>query len=133
MAESKEVKIAIDSNRYTDFARGDARAIDVLQGATEIYIPIIVIAEQRAGFAVGTKREKNERILTQFLNTDGVFVSVPDEQTTFFYADVYLGLRKQGTTVPTNDIWIAALCLQHQLVLFTRDSDFEHIPQLVRI
>jgi predicted nucleic acid-binding protein len=38
--------------------------------------------------------------------------------------------RKQGTPIPTNDLWIAALTLQHDLLLFTRDTHFNHLPQL---
>ena len=72
-------------------------------------------------------------MLTNFLNTPGVFVLAPDEQTTFFYADVYAYLRKKGRPIPTNDLWIAALVIQHQLVLFDRDSDFDNLPQLGRV
>jgi len=42
-------------------------------------------------------------------------------------------MRKQGTPIPTNDMWIAALALQHSLALHTRDKHFVHLPQLVRV
>ncbi len=127
------MRIAIDSNRYTDFCKGLPEVVEVLQDASEIHVPLIVIGEQRAGFAHGVHREKNERTLTRFLNNEAIFILAPDEQTTFFYADLYAYLRKKGKPVPTNDLWIAALVLQHQLVLFDRDSDFDHIPQLARL
>jgi predicted nucleic acid-binding protein len=127
------MRIALDSNRYTDFASGDERAVQVIQNAAEIYVPLIVLAELRAGFAFGSRRQKNESVLTRFLNTDGVQVISPDEQTTFFYADLYADFRKRGRPIPTHDIWIAALCLQHRLILFGRDADFDHVPQLARL
>ena len=127
-----EVRIALDSNRYTDLCRGVPQVVEVIDNAIEVHVPLIVIAEQRAGFANGTSREKNERVLTRFLNTAGVFILAPDEQTTFFYADAYAYLRKKGKPIPTNDLSIAALVLQHQLVLFDRDADFDHLPQLAR-
>ena len=127
------MKIAIDSNRYTDFCRGDKKAIEVIESAIEIYLPLIVLGELRAGFAYGTRLEKNESLLNRFINEEGVFVLCPNEQTTRFYADIYAALRKKGRPIPTNDLWIAALAWQHNLVLFARDSDFDHIPQLVRI
>jgi tRNA(fMet)-specific endonuclease VapC len=127
------MKILIDSNRYTDFCRGDPYAVEVIENALEIHIPLIVLGEQRAGFANGTQREKNERVLTHFLNNEGVFVLSPNEQTTFFYADLYSYLRKKGRPIPTNDLWIAALVLQNNLVLFDRDSDFDHLPQIARV
>jgi tRNA(fMet)-specific endonuclease VapC len=126
------MKIAVDSNRYTDFCKGIPAVVEVIENAAEIYIPLIVIAEQRAGFANGSSREKNEKTLTKFLNNDGVFILSPDDQTTFFYADLYFYLRKKGKPIPTNDLWIAALVLQHNLVLFDRDSDFDYLPQLAR-
>jgi predicted nucleic acid-binding protein len=127
------MRILIDSNRYTDLCKGVPAVVEVIENAAEIHVPLIVLAEQRAGFAHGTSREKNERTLTRFLNNEGVFVLCPDDQTTYFYADLYSYLRKKGKPVPTNDLWIAALALQHNLVLFDRDSDFDHLPQLARV
>lgn len=127
------MRIVIDSNRYSDLCRAERHAVDVVSSAEEIYVPLIVVAEQRAGFAFGSRRDQNEKILTRFLNTDGVSVLLPDEQTTHVYAEVYAGLRRQGTPIPTNDIWIAALTIQHDLVLFARDKDFDHIPRLARV
>jgi tRNA(fMet)-specific endonuclease VapC len=127
------MRIALDSNRYTDLCKGVAGVQEVVENADEVHVPLMVVAEQRAGFAHGSSREKNESVLTRFLNTSGVYVLAPDEQTTFFYADVYAFLRKKGKPIPTNDLWIAALVIQHQLVLFDRDSDFDNLPQLGRI
>jgi predicted nucleic acid-binding protein len=127
------MKIVINSNRYTDLARGIPEVVEICENVESIYIPLIVLAEQRAGFAHGNKKEKNEKVLTRFLNLDRVYALAPDEQTTFFYADIYASLRKRGRPIPTNDIWIAALCIQHGFVLYDRDSDFDHVLQLVRI
>jgi predicted nucleic acid-binding protein len=127
------MKLALDSNRYTDLCRGVTGVQEIVENASEVYVPLIVVAEQRAGFAHGSNRETNERVLTRFLNSPGVFVLAPDEQTTFFYADAYAYLRKKGKPIPTNDLWIAALVIQHNLVLFDRDSDFDNLPQLARL
>ena len=62
-----------------------------------------------------------------------MLVLSPDEETTCFYADLYAYLRKKGPSLPTHDLWIAALTVQHGLVLFDRDSDFDHLPQLPRV
>lgn len=127
------MKLALDSNRYTDLCRGVPAVVEVIESAEEIHVPLIVLGEQRAGFAHGAHREKNERVLTRFLNTDGVRILAPDEETTFFYADLYAFLRKRGRPIPTNGLWIAALVVQHSLVLFDRDSAFDHLPQLARV
>jgi predicted nucleic acid-binding protein len=127
------VRVAVDSNRYSDYCRGNEEAAQVFRTASEIHVPLIVVAELRAGFAHGDRRAHNEKILTRFLSTDRVHVVVPDEQTTHFYAEVYLQLRRRGRPIPTNDIWIAALVLQHDLVLFDRDSHFDHVERLARL
>ena len=56
-----------------------------------------------------------------------------DEQTTATYASVFIQLRRQGTPIPTNDMWIAALVLQHGLVLHARDQHFDHLAQIPRV
>jgi len=56
-----------------------------------------------------------------------------DEQTTYHHAAIYRQLRKQGTPIPTNDMWIAALIVQHSLILFALDAHFDALPQLARL
>ena len=127
------MRIAIDSNRYTDLCRGVPEVVEIVQGVAEIHVPLMVLAEQRAGFAHGTRREESERTLTALLSLDGDSVLLPNEQTSYFYADLYAYLRKKGHPIPTNDLWIASLVLQHNLVLFDRDSDFDALPQVARV
>lgn len=127
------MRIALDTNRYVDFARGDAGVLNTLESAEEIVIPLIVLAELRAGFVVGSQGPRNEGVLRRFLNRTGVSLVAADEQTTHHYAAVYKQLRQQGTPIPTNDIWIAALAIQHGLVLFARDAHFDHLPQIPRL
>ena len=126
------MNVAIDTNRYVDFARGDQEMADLLEHAQQIHMPLMVLAELRAGFAVGSRGAHNEGGLRRFLLRDGVSVLVPDEDTTHHYASVFRQLRQQGTPIPTNDMWIAALVLQHGLVLCSRDAHFNHLPQIPR-
>jgi predicted nucleic acid-binding protein len=72
-------------------------------------------------------------LLTRFLNSPRVRLLLPDEQTTYHYATLFVQLHGQGTPIPTNDLWIAALVLQHNLVLLARDAHFDHIAQLTRV
>jgi tRNA(fMet)-specific endonuclease VapC len=127
------MRIIIDTNRYADFCRNVPNVVQILEEAEAIYVPINVLAELRAGFAVGKRGAENERALRQFLLKPGIEILCPDEQTTHHYAAVYRQLRTQGTPVPTNDIWIAALTLQHNLALHARDQHFDHLPQLHRV
>ncbi len=127
------MKLALDTNRYTDLCRGNVAVVETVERADEVWLPFIVLGELRAGFAVGSQGPRNEAVLRRFLLKSGVSVLYADEQTTHHYAAIYRQLRKQGTPIPTNDMWIAALALQHLLVLFARDTHFDVLPQLPRV
>ena len=127
------MRVALDTNRYVDFCRGVPDVVTTLENAEAVLLPFVVVGELRAGFGIGTKGASNERVLRRFLMKDGVSVLFADEQSTHHYAVVYRQLRLQGTPIPTNDIWIAALVVQHDLTLCARDRHFENLPQLIRV
>lgn len=125
-----EMKIALDSNAYTDFVRGDPGRVRIVQMASAISFPVIVLGELLAGFQLGTQRPKNESALRSFLRSSRVGIVDADIQTASHYAHVSALLRTQGTPLPTNDVWIAAIALQHGLTLCTSDLHFRHVPHL---
>ena len=126
------MRVALDINGYVDLCRGVEDTVALLEEADAIFLPFVVLGELRAGFAHGRRTADNERILRRFLSKDDVRVLFADDQTTHHYAAVFRQLRKQGTPIPTNDMWLAALVLQHNLALHARDRHFDHLPQLVR-
>jgi tRNA(fMet)-specific endonuclease VapC len=127
------MRLALDTNRYIDFCRGETEVVERLREAERIYLPFVSLAELRAGFLCGSQARHNERVLTRFLNSPRVRVLYADEQTTHHYGRLFLQLREQATPIPTNDIWIAALVIQHSLPLFARDRHFDCLSQLVRL
>jgi len=127
------LRIAIDVNRYVDFVRGQDEAVTIIRRASKIFVPLMVLAELRSGFRHGQRGQANEAVLSQFLQGDRVTVLLPDQQTTHVYADIFVQLRRAGTPIPTNDLWIAALVIQHGLVLFSRDRHFDVLPQIARV
>jgi tRNA(fMet)-specific endonuclease VapC len=126
------MELVLDTNAYTQFCRGNKRAVESVQAADEVILPIIALAELRAGFLGGTKAKQNEAVFNRFLKSSRVRVLYPDEATTFHYGVVFNQLRTQGTPVPTNDLWIAALAVQHNLTLLSFDKHFEFLPQILR-
>lgn len=126
------MNILIDTNRYRDFCDNKNAAVEMIQRARSISMPFVVLAELRAGFMCGTLARKNEQTLTRFLNSDRVRLVYPSEETTHHYAHVFAQLRLQGTPIPVNDIWIAALAIQFDLILFSRDRHFDVLPQIAR-
>ena len=127
------LSIALDTNRYVDFCRDDPVAVDVIVKAQRIVLPFVVLAELRGGFRCGTQRGANEQTLSRFLQQSQVEVAYADEATTHFYAIIFAELQSTGTPIPANDIWIAALTIQHDLVLFSRDKYFDHVARIARL
>ena len=125
------MNIALDTNAYSDFMRGDAARVEVVRAARSISMPLIVLGELRAGFAAGNQESTNAANLERFLSSPRVSVLLPDEQTTHHYAQLHLQLRNKGASIPTNYLWIASLVCQHSLVLCTSDRHFRRLPQVV--
>jgi tRNA(fMet)-specific endonuclease VapC len=127
-----EVRVALDTNRIVDLFRGDAGLAEWLGTCDEVWIPLIVLAEIKAGFLGGSRQHRNEAQLHRLLGKATVGVLLPDRETAEHYARLFVQLKRAGTPVPDNDLWIAALALEHDLLLITRDELFQRIPQLLR-
>ena len=127
------MRLALDTSRYTDHCVGVEEVVWTLEEAEEVVLPFAVLGELRAGFAAGLRGAENERVLSRFLAKPGVRTLDPDDATTHQYAAVLRQLRQQGTPIPANDMWVAAIVLQHDLTLYSRDRHFDHLPQLRRL
>jgi tRNA(fMet)-specific endonuclease VapC len=125
--------VLLDTNFYTAFCKGNESAVQIIRRARRVFIPFAVLAELRAGFLCGTKARKNESVLTRFLNSERVEVLYPDENTVHQYGAIFAQLRLLGKPIPTNDIWIAALTVQHDLILASFDAHFDLLPQIARV
>ncbi len=126
------MNVALDTNAFSGFMRGDPARVQIIRTARHIHLPLIVLGELRAGFAAGNQKSANAANLQRFLSSPRVSILLPDEQTTHHYAQIYLQLRNKGAAIPTNDLWVAALVLQHSLVLCTSDAHFQLLPQVLR-
>ena len=86
--------VALDTNRYVDLCKGVAETVALVEEAERVFLPFVVIAELRAGFAHGRRQADNERTLRRFLLKPGVTVVFADDQTTHHYAAVFKQLRR---------------------------------------
>jgi len=125
------VKVALDTNRLTDLFRGDRALADELGQCDEVWIPLIVLGEIKAGFRGGDRSAENEALLRTLLAKPTVQILFPGRETAEHYARLFVQLKHAGTPVLDNDLWIAALVLEHDLRLITRDVHFRRIPQLL--
>jgi len=124
------MKLLIDTNRHSDMIRGNHKVTSRFASASELWLPVIVFGELLSGFAYGKNRHSNEATLHRFLSGPASGLLFLDDGTARMYAEVSTELRNLGTPIPTNDIWIAALAIQNDLTLDTRDQHFQHVPGL---
>jgi len=127
------LRLVLDTNTYRLIMEGDPEAVQLVRTSEKILVPVPVVAELRFGFLNGKKGQQNDAVLTRFLDAPRVEILVCDEQTATTFAALKLQLKRQGTAIPLHDIWIAALVLQHRGTLYTRDSDFDQLPQVPRV
>jgi len=121
----------LDTNALSAAADDDPAIIDLLARAEQVALPVIVLGEYRHGIALSRNRASYENWLTGLLQ-DCMVLDI-NEPTTHYYAEITLELKRKGKPIPTNDIWIAALCRQHSLPLLSRDRHFDLVPGNKRI
>jgi tRNA(fMet)-specific endonuclease VapC len=125
-------RVLIDTNIYSFAMKGDKDVVHVLRSVDVIGFSVISMGELFSGFKAGTNEMKNREELHLFLDSPRVVVHPIDEETVDFYASILNSLKKAGTPIPTNDIWIASVAFQHGYQLFSRDKHFDWIPGLVQ-
>lgn len=124
-------KLLLDTSAYSGFNRGDNRLKDYFRTDREMLVPLITLGELRAGFALGTKKEENEALLQKLLDSSIVSTITISDETTKLFAAIFQRLKLAGTPINTNDMWIAALALEHDCLLVTLDLDFRRVPDLL--
>jgi len=124
-------KILIDTNIYSWAMKGNPDIIEMLQEAVQIGITSISVGELLSGFQAGNRETTNRKELEIFLDSPRVRLHSIDEVTAEYYSSILNQLKKQGTPIPTNDIWIAAVAFQHGLQMATRDKHFSLIKGLL--
>lgn len=128
------MKLALDTNAYAALQLGTAIKLESLIDEAELLaLAFVVDAELRAGFKKGHKDRENYDKLQRFQTLDRVVVLWPDKETNELYAKIWSELSLRGKPIPTNDVWIAAICLQYNLTLITSDIHFEYVPLLQRL
>ncbi len=121
----------LDTNAVSALLSGDPALAQLLEPSERHHLPVIVIGEYRYGLL----RSRHRQTLQAFLETlirESLVLRV-DEATTAHYAAVRNELREKGRPIPENDVWIAALALQHDQPLVSRDDHFDEITGLQRL
>jgi tRNA(fMet)-specific endonuclease VapC len=123
-------KVLLDTNGYSALLNGDQKMIQAIEKASRVYFSVFVLGELHAGFCGGNKEKENRMLLEDFLNHPSVTLIHTTEETAEIFGEIKTRLKKQGTPLPINDVWIAAHCFEHGCVLLTYDQHFQHIAGL---
>ncbi len=123
-------RYCLDTSAYSHFQRGDQDVAGILDRAEWVGVPAITLGELRTGFLLGDHRIRNESELGDFLANPVVEILVVDEEVGRHYAEIVADLRRAGTPLPTNDIWIAATAARAGALVLTYDSHYERIARV---
>lgn len=121
----------LDTNALSAFADGVPLVVQQVGEADELHVPVIVLGEYRFGIATSRRRREYEAWLVRGHAFWNVLPVV--EETAAHYASIRQHLKKVGTPLPANDVWIAALARQHELPLLSRDAHFDAVSDLKRL
>lgn len=124
-------RLLLDTNALLDFAESEPAIMEVLARAQALVLPVVVVGEYRFGIAQARNpTDYNHWLERLIVQTD--VLNITDETTTH-YATVRLDLKRVGKPIPMNDVWIAALCRQHELPILSRDRHFDAVPRIERL
>ena len=121
----------LDTNALSAAADDDPAVIAILSHADQLAIPVIVLGEYRYAIAQSRHRLRYSNWLDALV-LDCLVLNV-SEETTHHYAAINLELKQIGKPIPTNDLWIAALCRLYSLPILSNDRHFDFVPGNRRI
>lgn len=121
-------KYLLDTNIIIAWLGGETAIANKIEKAEEVHIPIIVVGELYYGATFSTHVQKNIKEIKKV--TSNYNVLLIDEETAINYGNIKTALRKIGKPIPENDIWIAAIARQYELIVVTRDNHFKKINSI---
>ena len=121
----------LDTNALSAWAEGTVGVEAPLRSADRLVVPSVVLGEYYFGIRQSRHRRRYEEWLARYLpQTEIATITSATADT---YADIRLELKRLGTPIPPNDVWVAALARQHDLAVLTNDSHFDLVDQIMRI
>jgi tRNA(fMet)-specific endonuclease VapC len=124
-------RVLLDTSAYIFFTKAHAAIQSHLEACSEIGMSPIVLGELHAGMRNLGHAVRQEEKLRSFLALPEVRICEIDEETAVRYAEIQTYLRRNGTPIGSNDVWIAATAMQHGLGVVTTDNDFNRMPQVL--
>ncbi len=123
-------KVLLDTNAYASFLHGDDKVLEILAKAQIVFMSVFVLGELYAGFRGGAKQKQNKLMLEEFLQKPSVSALDATRETSEIFGQIKYSLKKTGTPMPINDVWIASHVFETGSLLISYDSHFLNVPGL---
>jgi len=121
--------VLLDTTVVVDHLRGKTPAISQrLKAIATLYLPLTALGELLFGAYNAAFQAKGLKQVEEFLRICAVLT--PDERTAHIYGRIKADLSRKGNPIPQNDVWIAAVAMEHNLALATRDPHFSLVAGL---
>ncbi len=120
----------LDTNAYSAWKRGHPGMLEIVRGSELLLLSAVVAGELLYGFRRGARHDQNVRELQDFLDRPQVSFLPVTYVTADRFARIASALRRRGTPIPTNDIWVAAHALESAADLVSFDGHFDRIDGL---
>ncbi len=122
--------IILDTNAYSQLQKGDELVKKEILSSNITYLTVISLGELYRGFKIGSKERENNDFLEMFLKGKNIKILEINKKVAKIYGEISSILKKQGTPLPINDVWIAACAIEANSTLVTYDKHFLNIPNL---
>jgi predicted nucleic acid-binding protein len=122
--------IILDTNAYSQLQKGDVLVKKEILSSSRTLLSVISLGELYRGFKIGSKEIINNKLLENFIKGKNIKTIDISKKTSKIYGEISSLLRKQGTPLPMNDVWIAASAIETNSTLITYDKHFLNIPNL---
>ena len=123
-------RLVLDTSAYSRMRAGHETVLESVAAAETVRMPVTVLGELEAGFVLGSRTRANRLALAEFLAEPFVSILPVSPEVARRYGQIFAGLRRAGTPIPVNDIWIAASAIDCGGHLLTFDKGFRRIPSL---
>jgi tRNA(fMet)-specific endonuclease VapC len=121
-------KLLLDTNAVVALFRQDPAITKRLAPAAEVFLPVTVVGELQYGADNSARPDENHNKVDQFAASSSLLYC--DLVTARRYGQIKHALRLKGRPIPENDLWIAAIALQHGLTVISQDQHFREVEGL---
>lgn len=131
MPSAASSRFLLDTNIVIALFAQEPDVLQKLSQAREVFLSSIVLGELYYGAAKSARSQANSERVTELAARSAVLVC--DTETAQVYGQIKNQLRAKGKPLPENDIWVAAVALQHDLILVSRDAHFQEVETLTTV